>query len=138
MCEAVFGRGADIGWAVVRRSYQGEDEMTDRELLEFAAKAAGIEPDWYERGIAINHGNGKDDYHNDAWVDIWNPLNDDSDAFRLAVKLSLNVNIYNLVVSYENADEYIEKHFPEGVIYDVAEATRRAIVRVAAEVGREK
>jgi hypothetical protein len=101
--------------------------MDDRELLELAAKAAGID----ERRLPDAWPNRFDD-------DQWNPLIDDGDALRLAVKLNLNVNIYNSVVSYESAEEYIEKHFPQGVIYDVAEATRRAIVRAAAEIGKTK
>lgn len=122
----------------VEQSYEqrqrlGEDEMTDQELLELAAKAANIRIKWDDQNQTYATCN----IHGDMFDD-WNPLDDDGDAFRLAVKLSLNVNIYNLVVSYENADEYIEKHFPQGVIYDVAAATRRAIVRVAAEIGREK
>ena len=107
--------------------------MTDRELLELAAKAANIRIKWDDQNETYATCN----VHGQLFDD-WDPLNDDGDAFRLAVKLSLNVNIYNLVVSYENADEYIEKHLPEGVIYDVAEATRRAIVRAAAEIGRTK
>ena len=101
--------------------------MTDRELLGLAAKAAGINVAW---------SNENNCYWTRADAEWWNPLTDDGDAFRLAVKLRLNVNIYNSVVSYESAEEYIEKHFPQGVVHDVAEATRRAIVRAAAEIGR--
>ena len=111
-------------------------QMSDRELLELAAKAAGIKPDWYERGIAINHGLGKDDYHNDAWVDVWNPLADDGDAFRLAVNLGIDIgwgwdenNKPSVVLIYEHVVDLGN---------DPYAATRRAIVRAAAEIGREK
>ena len=60
--------------------------MTDRELLEKAAKAAGIE--WY--GIA------GDDTSDCLYFDIgpddvveWNPLTNDGDALRLAVRLEI-------------------------------------------------
>ena len=52
--------------------------MTDRELLEAAAKAAGI--DYYARaqsgGMLTDNGE-------------WNPLTDDGDALRLAVRLRM-------------------------------------------------
>jgi hypothetical protein len=54
-----------------------------RSLLERAAKAAGIELEWDSRGaFAYDRdagGSGK--------ARIWNPLTDDGDALRLAVKL---------------------------------------------------
>ena len=109
--------------------------MTDRELLEQAAKAAGIDTssDIYdEDGLHIFY-KPKPLVGNDRWY--WNPLTDDGDALRLAVKLRLAVNIYNSVVVYESAEEYIEKYFPDGVL-DVAVETRRAIVRAAAEAGK--
>jgi hypothetical protein len=85
--------------------------MTDRELLEAAAKAAGID---LLRGPYIT----------------WNPLTDDGDALRLAVRLNLTVH----------------KGFaytPTGKLFDHRDyanpiaATRRAIVRAAAEIGRQ-
>ena len=54
--------------------------MTDRELLELAAKAAGIEID----PIDAQH-------EPQDWV-AWNPLTDDGDALRLAVKLKMTVD----------------------------------------------
>jgi hypothetical protein len=64
--------------------------MTDKELLELAAKAAG-----YKVWIRCN---GKV-LHSDIWKNSniewtpWNPLTDDGDALRLAVKLGLDVCI---------------------------------------------
>ena len=109
--------------------------MNDQELLELAAKAADIKPDWYERGIAINHGLGKDDHHNGVWVDIWNPLNDDVDALRLAVKLLFEIDMRRgcVAVKYSNGGKVLE-----AFNLDPYAATRRAIVRAAAEIGREK
>ena len=51
--------------------------MTDRELLELAAKAAGIKTSLHKETDSL-------------WIDgprVWNPLTDDGDALRLAVKL---------------------------------------------------
>lgn len=48
----------------------------DKELLELAAKAAGIDGDYSKRANSIAHPDG-----------YWNPLTDDGDALRLAAKL---------------------------------------------------
>jgi hypothetical protein len=101
--------------------------MTDKELLELAATAAGIEINWFK------------------WERLtgqWNPLTDDGDALRLAVKC-------DIALSFDRA-------YPHGklvarvccafgdTLYGDAEpadldpyaATRRAIVRAAAEIGK--
>ena len=103
--------------------------MTDRELLELAAKAAGIE--WY--------GMAGDDNDSCAYFDIgpdevvkWNPLRDDGDALRLAVKLGITFRHFGHKVSAvgtTQCDEYVGD--------DPYAATRRAIVRAAAEIGRQ-
>lgn len=99
----------------------------DRELLEQAAKAAGF-LNWTERtnGLFIETGSfrGSSGY-------MWNPLTDDGDALRLAVKLGLILkNRDDLADAYSM--EYSEKTLPA----DPYAATRRAIVRAAAEIGR--
>jgi hypothetical protein len=108
--------------------------MTDRELLEAAAKAAGIEVRIYhdmvvERGtdcVCVDHRGFK-----------WNPLTDSGDAFELAVKLRLTVNC-----SYDDValcgQEFTQRQvFIERNGEDPLAATRRAIVRAAAEIGKE-
>lgn len=70
--------------------------MTDRELLELAAKAAGIRIDKSETngggvgnyGFSVT-GDAMLDWHNNI---RWNPLSDDGDALRLAVKLRLSID----------------------------------------------
>ena len=58
--------------------------MTDKELLELAAKAAGI-------GLCKNFViAGKVAKIKDT-EDLWAPLTDDGDALRLAVKLNLDI-----------------------------------------------
>ena len=103
--------------------------MNDRELLELAAKAAGISvygPNDYD-GLTLSSGSH------------WNPLTDDGDALRLAVKLSFTVQIEHedeeeprtYVVGEHGYCLAVEDHDNDPDI-----ATRRAIVRAAAEVGR--
>ena len=103
--------------------------MTDKELLELAAKAAGIEIQWPSFGDASCR-------RTDTW-DIWNPLTDDGDALRLAVKLGLGISIplsnkrTDVVTFSGPITSVIEAHG------DPYAATRRAIVRAAAEIGKE-
>ena len=91
--------------------------MSDRELLELAAKAAGLQRcENYYTDAAGNH------------VD-WNPLADDGDALRLAVKLELNV--------LPGVAQDGEGRIIVDKTVDPLAATRRAIVRAAAEIGRQ-
>jgi len=94
---------------------------TDRELLELAAKAAGV--DWFDEpaavaGIGLHMKSGP----------FWNPLTDDGDALRLAVRL--NINVHKGFV-----------YTPTGRLFDCRDcatpigATRRAITRAAAAIG---
>lgn len=102
--------------------------MNDRELLELAAKAAGIETTFWNDGQEpYSSGEGFIPPSNR----LWNPLTDDGDALRLAVKLNINVFIYDDETSI-------------GTIGVVAKSwgskeanTRRAIVRAAAAIGKE-
>jgi hypothetical protein len=105
--------------------------MTDRELLEAAARAAGIDG-------ALTWTPGAT-----PWLRVsehlarpWNPLTDDGDALRLAVKLgidgwTLNVYLYSDEVAvYGPFENLLCKHQS-----DPYAATRRAIVRAAAACG---
>lgn len=98
--------------------------MTDRELLEMAAKAAGIDID----PIDAMH-------EPDEWT-CWNPLTSDGDALRLAVKLRLTVKIadHEIEVFEHLGDCLISSAMADGEDYQAD--TRRAIVRAAAEIGR--
>jgi hypothetical protein len=102
--------------------------MTDRELLELAAKAAGYWAAEFNCPANLPHKN-------------WNPLTDDGDALRLAVKLKMTVDTdYNGGTFAGNADIGIDEPeygYQEGMgEKDPYAATRRAIVRAAAEIGR--
>ena len=105
--------------------------MTDRELLELAAKAAGYAVDC-----------GFDDcpliYGFDAGPDgprEWNPLTDDGDALRLAVDLRLEIELTEstVLVEFETLPSATQL---ELLGSEPHAATRRAIVRAAAEIGR--
>ena len=103
--------------------------MTDRELLELAAKAAGIKYT-IKDGLFVAHGN-----KNKPPIP-WNPLDDDAEAFRLAVKLWLTIQVDDedrrtYVVGSTGRCIGTEPHGD-----DPYAATRRAIVRAAAEIGR--
>ena len=104
--------------------------MTDRELLELAAKAAGI-----DTTRCLQYADGAFDWPGKAGR--WNPITDDGDALRLAVKLAIDFKIRNEATWWDHQES-------EGVVYwshephngDPLAATRRAIVRAAAEIGR--
>jgi len=101
--------------------------MTDKELLELAAKAAGVVG--IDGVYPIARDSSGDCY-------FWNPLTDDGDALRLAVKLELDVNPLDssMWVSREFVKPKVDVEEPYGD--DPYAATRRAIVRAAAEIGR--
>ena len=112
--------------------------MIDRELLELAAKAVGIEHPGGEHSIA-NDGRLWD-CNGLRW---WNPLTDDGDALRLAVKLRMRVDAYEFQVEamdgcepFKIGQETFTNNFvciePLGADDDCCAATRRAIVRAAA------
>lgn len=127
-------------------------QQTDRELLELAARAAGYalkwgdvyvvgddEVDCTDLSYVVSGQPDEADWH-------WAPLDDDGDALRLAVKLRLSIDhnhpadqqpwvaadrqgcegCYSPVSCVE--DDFEESQRPE--------ATRRAIVRAAAQIGR--
>ena len=99
----------------------------DEKLLMLAAKAEGREPPIDANGVF------------GAWVGSaesghwWNPLEDDGDALRLALKLGI------CIVFMEEHDSVGAEHSKHGVMiieamYDFG--VRRAIVRAAAELAK--
>ena len=117
--------------------------MNDRELLEAAAKAAGFELCWFEVGDGDPDCDPGWYCTNDITLGcIWNPLTDDGDALRLAVKLNITVGFDTLqdgAIVYSSAEWHDEwdKGFRimEWLLKDPCSATRRAIVRAAAQMG---
>lgn len=103
--------------------------MTDRELLEAAAKAAGIKALRDPNGILRNCTGGHPAMNIFA-APTWNPLTDDGDALRLAVTLRALIDPQkDGVFVCINASEACASE-PWGK--DEAAATRRAIVLAAA------
>ena len=103
------------------------EQMTDRELLELAAKAAGISFFVDSRGREMQ-------MHGGLMPSPWNPLTDDGDALRLAVKLSMSLE---KVVS-SRGSAWIADHRAEEVVgTDSSAAARRAITRAAAQISKE-
>ena len=97
--------------------------MTDRELLEKAAKAAGlryIKPTEDYSGIFGLTLCDEVGRH----MEDWRPLTDDGDALRLAVKLRMTPHIDS---NSTECSDCFEVHSG-----DPYAATRRAIVRAAA------
>lgn len=99
--------------------------MTDRELIELAARAAGIE-------LCIWGTKGEENIAIMPSGRPWNPLADDGDAFRLAVKLQLIVRCYANVVIVDGDGISVMESYSD----DPYAATRRAITRAAAEIGK--
>ncbi len=114
--------------------------MNDRTLLERAAKAAGFTLKWGEVHMV---GDDEIDCTDQPYVVsgqpdeadwYWDPLNDDGDALRLAVKLGIDIVHFPSYVRVDIAEhgDFYQMH--EG---DPFASTRRAIVRAAAEIGGE-
>lgn len=91
--------------------------MTDLELLELAAKASDIPENWIVDGKT------------------WNPLANDGDALRLAVRLGLTMRVKHKTKA-THIGSHAEAQLGEPHRDDPYAATRRAIVRAAAVIGR--
>ena len=113
----------------------------DRELLELAAKAAGVkysvrDDEYYKThkffGLWIVY-NYEPSAHTRRY---WNPLTDDGDAMRLAAKLGFGMSTGGVATVVHHYGEPCRRRFEEPHCKDADAATRRAIVRAAAEIGR--
>lgn len=106
--------------------------MTDRELLELAAKAAGIDLLYWQgdAGWLCETVDGSPRF-------CWNPLTDDGDALRLAVNLRLELRQFDdgrtRAAWIDSGGQLCIEDAPD----DYA-ATRRAIVRAAASVTHDE
>lgn len=118
--------------------------MTDRELLELAARAAGTEVTWV-RWVLSPKAIAGCAFQLVETKEYWNPLSDDGDAQRLAAACGMIIDLRYTkpeIVQY-NRVEYWLKGAPENVLFfllgvhhDPKEALRRCITRAAAEIGR--
>lgn len=100
----------------------------DRELLELAAFAAGMRVRRYIGNLVHLDNDGLD-------AGAWNPLDDDGDALRLANALGFNQYHVRSTAYVEDLDSGVE--IREDHRDDINKATRRAIVRAAAEIGKQ-
>lgn len=106
---------------------------TDRELLELAAKAAGIDLQWMGEGrmAACFDPAGENEW--------WNPLTDDGDALRLAVKLELSLRTSKYGRQRATIVEWGMRRgnaLGSPHLSDPCAGARRAIVLAAAEIGK--
>lgn len=105
-----------------------ENVEADKELLEYAARAVGKGTFWQSENPCLSS------------APYWNPLTNDGDALRLAVNLKMVVAIME-----SSCDAFAdggpksgdrELYSCEYIVKDPYSATRRAIVRAAAEIGK--
>jgi hypothetical protein len=114
--------------------------MNNKRLLELAAKAAGVEGSYVE-------GYGAGDYYytdnqdgilcesQDGQLFVWNPLEDDGDALRLAVKLDMIIHVDHYhchCIEVTCGHNIYFENLGEGI--GPYAATRRAIVKAAAAI----
>lgn len=106
----------------------------NKELLELAARAAGYIPNGVsEEGYFLVSIDGNKTYG------VWNPLENDAQALRLAVKLRMAIEYDSEYLDQPAKNVYVQAQGYdafEPLCYDPYAATRRAIVRAAAEIGR--
>jgi len=120
--------------------------VCDRELLELAAKAVGYSTNhsWNRSRLELDPpvmGLVVHDLEGELITTGWNPLDHNGDALRLAV--DMKIDIFPWISSAEGGATQARNHQGtrtqerssdnSGCIYS---ATRRAIVRAAAEIGR--
>ena len=114
---------------------EGMQSMTDKELLELAAKAVGmhVKAQRVDADDKFTHLVVGQKFKPEK-ID-WNPLTDDGSALRLAVRLNIEFACFDdsqkVNSGVWSAYDYVTPY--NG---DKQAATRRAIVRVAAEIGR--
>lgn len=102
--------------------------MTDHQLRLLAAQAAGIK---IER-------DGEASFFYNEFGHVWDPLNDDGDALRLAAKLKIDLEWQNVGV-FPTPDVEAYRRSEKGSYYCASEHEndyKRAIVRAAAEIGK--
>lgn len=127
--------------------------MNNEELLKLAAKSIDLNGNYFkdevdnEEECYISEGIYCVDENDCGYT--WNPLTDDGDALRLAIKLHIDISSYkesgNVYANSKHSlgiDSYgyhsYQDHrlITEPLGEDPMASTRRAIVRAAAEIGK--
>lgn len=98
--------------------------MDDQQLLEAAAKAAGI--NWQDWTQMCGHP------RYEVWPYDWNPLTEDGDAFRLAVSIGEPFVVRTRCVTTMGG---LTENFDPAIEGDDLRAVRRIITRAAASLG---
>lgn len=114
--------------------------MDDKTLLERAARAAGYVVDGYVDDMIVQPSKEKAGglviRNEQGGHSLFNALADDGDALRLAVRLRMDVKQWNsLAIATKAWNKHAEENTSTQCPYA---ATRRAIVRAAAAIGRWK
>lgn len=105
--------------------------MNNKELLELAALAAGYNVSFFS---ARNQSGFTCGFTHDKDSGDWNPLDYDGDALRLAVKLELSIDFAKWCNTvYYGVDNFVQEDWHNK---DPYAATRLAIVKAAAEIGK--
>ena len=117
------------------------DSQNNRRLLELAASAPGWMPNNSWAWCANAGKNGAFCYRLNGEMIAWNPLDDDADAFSLAVKLRIEITyneerkcvcrFWTNSKGFMAVAEQIDDDDPRA-------ATRLAIVRAAAQIAKSK
>ena len=105
--------------------------MSDRELMEFAARAVGYVPAqiYSEKTKSL------------IWASVsgfptaWKPLVDNADAFELMVNLKMSVLVGDEGIRVNAPNLEFQLGIP--VEEDLFSSTRKAIVMAAAEIGKK-
>jgi hypothetical protein len=112
--------------------------MTDKELLELAAKAAGLQVDGHVNDMIaqpdLSQLGGLIVRNDIGGHSAWNPLKNDGNCFHLETALALDVQWLKdgvLIDGYEY--QTYEEHGG-----DKYKARRYAVARAAAEIGKQK
>ncbi len=117
-----------------------EGSQNNRQLLELAATASGWMPNDSWAWCANAGKNGAFCYRLNGEMIVWKPLDDNADAFSLAVKLRIEI-AYNeehkcVCRFWTNTKGFTA--VAEQIGNDPCAATRRAIVRAAAKIAIAK
>ena len=106
--------------------------MNDLDLMELAAKAAGYKIEWVRNSGCFYR------CEEEIGREEWNPLDDDGDAFRLAIKLGICIQ---LIPQFDTAQVYQERE-STGEPFNIHVSAlgdielRRIITQAAAEIGK--
>lgn len=116
----------------------------DQELIRLAAKAAGYDKTMTAVGFSDIDGTYTEYVKSTNWIAgverrvYWNPLMDEGDALRLAIQIRMQINISGGGTEAIKGKFYVHEltSGTEQKYGDKCLATRRAIVRLAAEIGK--